>query len=199
MIIRKWILKIHLYGGLLCFWYLIIFGISSLHYHHHFSFMEDDPNAGTREEKSITVPDNSDNSAFAEAIRDSLGIPGWHLFWKTYWDQAGIFHTEIQNSRAGYFISYDKNTSTAVIHRNPKSFWSITNSLHGFAGNMPNGPLMIFWTYFTYVCLFSVIFSIITGIWLWTRRSTDKLIGWITVLGIMAISISLMVIVYIKG
>ena len=34
MSFRQWILKIHLYGGLLCFWYLVIFAISSLHYHH---------------------------------------------------------------------------------------------------------------------------------------------------------------------
>ena len=31
---RQWILKIHLYGGLLCFWCLVIFAIRSLHYHH---------------------------------------------------------------------------------------------------------------------------------------------------------------------
>ncbi len=36
---RQWILRIHLYGGLLCAPYLIIFGFSSLHFNHHFAFV----------------------------------------------------------------------------------------------------------------------------------------------------------------
>ena len=36
---RKWMLNIHLYGGLLCAPYLIIFGFSSLQFNHHFNFV----------------------------------------------------------------------------------------------------------------------------------------------------------------
>src|SRR5688572_6085508 len=36
--LRKTILNVHIYGGLLCFSYLIIFGISSLNFNHPFAF-----------------------------------------------------------------------------------------------------------------------------------------------------------------
>jgi hypothetical protein len=55
MSIRKWVLKIHLYGGLLCFWYLIIFAVSSLQFQHKFEFMNAGNGAKTNLEKTVTV------------------------------------------------------------------------------------------------------------------------------------------------
>lgn len=37
---RNLILQIHLYGGLICASYLILFGVSSLNYNHHPAFTE---------------------------------------------------------------------------------------------------------------------------------------------------------------
>lgn len=37
---RKWILRLHLYGGLLCSSYLVLFGVSSLLFNHRVSFAE---------------------------------------------------------------------------------------------------------------------------------------------------------------
>ena len=199
MTLRRWILKIHLYGGLICFWYLIIFAISSLHFHHHFEFMNGKQMVEGSQQIHLKLEDSKSDSALATNIQIALDIAGWYLPWETYRDNSGTFHTQIENPKTQYQIKYDRMSSTASIIRKDKGFWSVLNALHGFAGKMPNAPLFIFWNIFTYICLMVVIFSIFSGIWLWANRSEDKLIGWVTVLGIMGLSFSLMMVVYLKG
>ena len=199
MALRKWILKIHLYGGLLCFWYLIIFAVSSLHFHHEFEFMNGKPAVEGPQTVSLALVDSKSDSALATRIQDALDIAGWYLPWETHRDSSGVFHTQISNPKTDYTIQYDPVSSSASITKNDKGFWSVFNALHGFAGGMPKVPLLIFWRIFTYVCLVVVTFSILSGIWLWAAGREDKLIGWITVLVIMSLSISLMMVVYLRG
>jgi hypothetical protein len=139
------------------------------------------------------------DSALATNLQQELNLAGWYLFWETYTDSVGIFHTEIQNPKTTYRITYDRVSSVASIEREHKGFWSIVNALHGFAGVVPNAPFMIFWHLYTYVCLFVVIFSIVSGIWLWSKSREDKVVGWVTFLGIMTVSLLLMLTTYLKG
>lgn len=199
MELRKWILKIHLYGGLLCFWYLIIFAVSSLHFHHEFEFMNGKPVAEGPQPVQLLFEDSKSDSLLASRIQNGLNIAGWYLPWETFRDSSGVFHTQIQNPKMDYTIQYDPVSSIARIEKKDKGFWSVFNALHGFAGGMPRAPLLIFWRIFTYLCLIVVTFSILSGIWLWANGNVDKLIGWITVLGIMGLSISLMIFVYLRG
>ena len=196
---RKWTYKIHLYGGLLCFWYLIIFAVSSLQFQHHFEWMNQKLTNEEIKEQKLSVPKNDNESDFARSIQNELNLAGWHLPWKSYHDKSGIFHTEIQNPKAQYLITYDALSATVKVAKKEKGFWVIINSLHGFSGRMPNAPLMFFWKIFTYICLIVVTFSIFSGIWLWANRSTDKLIGLLTVSGIIVLSLSLMIFVYLNG
>lgn len=199
MKLSRWILKIHLYGGLLCFWYLIIIAISSLHYHHHFEFMMENDNPETLKQIKLDMPESQSDSVMAKNVLQALDVPGWDLPWETRTDSSGIFHTVIQNSRKRYEIAYDNTSSIARIAVKDNGFWSVINGLHGNIGKMPKAPLLRLWGVFTYVSLASVIFSILSGIWLWTNRRGNKLIAWFTLLGIMGISISLMIFVYLKG
>lgn len=199
MKLRKWILKIHLYGGLLCFWYLVIFAVSSLQFQHHFEFMNQKLSDEEILEKKLSVTGNENVSDFAISVQDELKIAGWHLPWETYRDKSGIFHTQIQNPKAQYLITYEPLSSTVKIIKKEKGFWTLINSLHGFSGKMPNAPLLFFWKIFTYICLIVVTFSIFSGIWLWATGSTDKLIGLLTVCGIIVLSLSLMIYVYLNG
>lgn len=196
---RQWILKIHLYGGLLCFWYLIIFAISSLHFHHHFDFMEVKETSNDSRKITLQQKPEEGDSVLATGLQNELGLTGWYLFWETYTDSAGIFHTEIHNPKTNYKITYDRTSSIATITSEYKGFWSIFNALHGFAGMMPNAPLVIFWYLYTYVCVVVVIFSIISGIWLWSVKRGNKNIGWVTMLGVLFLSVLLTLTVYLKG
>lgn len=196
---RRWILKIHLYGGLLCFWYLIIFAISSLHFHHDFDFMKEKQISYESIPVTLVHDSESSDSARATSLQNALGLAGWYLYWETYTDSLGNFHTEVQNPKTTYRIVYDPVSSTASITSEYKGFWSILNALHGFAGRMPNAPLVIFWYIFTYICLTVVVFSIVSGIWLWSGKREGKSLGWATLLATIAFSVLLMLIVYLKG
>ncbi len=197
--VRSWILKIHLYGGLLCFWYLLIFAFSSLHYHHDFDFMKE--SEISNESRPITFHQKFEegDSALAINLQNELNLAGWYLFWETYTDSSGIFHTEIQNPKTTYRITYDRISSSASIESEYKGFWSVVNALHGFAGKMPNAPFMIFWHLFTYVCMLIVIFSIASGIWLWLKNREDKVVGWAILIGMMTVSFLLLLTTYLKG
>ena len=198
MKLRKWVLKIHLYGGLLCFWYLIIFAVSSLQFQHHFKFMNPELSDEENLEKKLIVPESENVTVFAQNIQNELNLAGWYLPWETFRDSSGIIHTQIQNPKAQYLITYDPLSSTASIIKRNKGLLVPINSLHGFTG-MPNAPLMVFWKIFTYICLIVVVFSIFSGIWLWADSNADKLIGLLTVSGIIILSLSLMIYVYLNG
>lgn len=198
MKLRKLILKIHLYGGLLCFWYLIIYAVSSLHFQHHFEFMNPVPSEETFEKKLKITP-NDDINITARNIQDEIGVAGWHLPWATRIDKNGLLHTEIQNPDAQYLVTWDNSTSTVKYIKKKKGFWAKFNSLHGFSGKMPNAPLMIIWGVFTYISLIVVTFAIFSGIWLWMKGSTYKLVGAVTASVIVIISLSLMIYVYFHG
>jgi hypothetical protein len=150
-------------------------------------------------EKKLSVTNIDNNAELAISIQNELNLAGWHLPWKTYRDSSAIFHTEIQNPKAQYQLTYNPLSSTVQIIKKEKGIWVIINSLHGFSGKMPNAPLLVFWKIFTYICLFVVTFSIFSGIWLWTNKNPDKLIGLLTVSGIVVLSLLLMTYVYLNG
>src|SRR5690349_8218395 len=71
---RKALLYLHMYGGLIAAVYLILLGISSLQFQHH--FLPDGPPATTWE-RSITPPPTDANlPTKAAVVRDQLGLMG---------------------------------------------------------------------------------------------------------------------------
>ena len=196
---KNWILKIHLYGGLLCFWYLIIFGTSSLFYQHHFEFMKNKNESKGTSSVNLSLPAAESDSAIAAHLTKELDIAGWYLFWETKRDSLNNFHTRIENPKMSYTIDYNLGTGAAIVGKSYKGIWSIVNALHGFAGRMPNAPLMIFWTWYTYVCVFVVLFSIISGIWLFAVSKSEKRTGWISIASMLAVSIFFMMYIYFNG
>ena len=199
MNLRKWIHRIHLYGGLLCFWYLIIFAVSSLQFQHHFKFMIPPDAIESVQERKVEIQENKDNQIFARTLQDKLDLAGWFLPWQTSRDSSGVFQTTIQNPKTKYILIYNPSTTTVTIKKAGNGYWRVINSLHGYSGNMPNAPLLVFWTIFTYVCVIIVIFSIFSGIWLWAVKKGSKLNGWLAFSGILVLSFLLMFIVYIYG
>ncbi len=68
---RRWLLNLHLYGGLVTCWYLVIFGVSSLHFNHR-GLLPEARGARVRWERALEVPEVADNLKLAEAVRDRL-------------------------------------------------------------------------------------------------------------------------------
>jgi hypothetical protein len=77
---RTILLKLHIYAGLLCSSYLVIFAISSLNYNHNFGRPKHEK---VTWERSLKLGDIENDMALSEAVRDALGLIGWPLPWET--------------------------------------------------------------------------------------------------------------------
>ena len=195
---RKLLLKIHLYSGLICFWYLIILGISSLNFNHRFAFMESG-NAVETWSEEISVPRNfSDDRYLSESIRDSLSLIGWPLPWETWHDSTGVFHFALQHPGKRYIVDYDFKNRVAYVQEARRGFWGVFNSLHGI-GSVPNSWFMDCWKWYTCITTALVIFSVIAGIYLWYRSNRDKRTGLYVILFSAIVSIGWMFQLYYHG
>lgn len=195
---RKLFLKIHLYSGLICFWYLIILGTSSLNFNHHFSFMESQ-DAVEMWSKKIDIDDNFiDDRFLSETIRDSLSLIGWPLPWETWHDSTGVFHFALQHPGKRYIIDYDFRDQTARVQEGHKGLWRVFNSLHG-VGSVPNSWFMHSWKWYTRLTAVLVVFSVLTGIYVWYRSKRDKKSGLFVLAFSVIISIGWMLQLYYFG
>lgn len=192
---RKWVLNIHLYGGLLCAPYLIIFGFSSLHFNHHFAFVTSKPEASPQTwVATLAVEPATNNETMADSVRDSLGLMGWTIPWKMQRDGEGDLKFDLERPGKSYTIATQlKNHSVRVVARS-KGFWQVVNSLHAL-GAVPNSRFALWWSGYTEVCTAFVIFAAISGLYLWVNSKRERRVGMITVVAATLLSIVLMVVV----
>jgi len=167
--------KIHIYGGLACFWYLVILGISSLEFNHHFNFMQQQRDSILWQRQSLTLNESKDDIKLAEAIRDSLALMGWPLPWEMSRDSTALRFAMEQPAKR-YFITYTFDNNVASVVETRKGFWRVFNSLHG-SGYVPNGSFTTLWQGYTWVIVIVGVLSIITGLYIWIKSQEDKRSG----------------------
>lgn len=228
---RSILLKIHLYAGLLCSSYLLLFGISSLNFNHHFG----KPAAlkSERQRSLGALPALTDDQRLAEALRDTLGLVGWTLTWETRRSETVdslYFHFAVARPGKEYRVRVQspkelgmvpeevapsspvppkKNEAPAPGKKEPPTpaapkviipplrepvhlvfveetdtgLWPIIGAMHGFSGNLPRGGFMRFWSAYTEICVWVVFFSMVSGIYLWTAKPSERLVGLILLAG----------------
>ena len=194
---RKWILRLHLYGGLLCAPYLIIFGFSSLHFNHHFSFVTAAPNSREWQE-SLKIEPDQDNDAMAKSVRDSLGLAGWTMPWKTKRGPAGDLQFDIERPGKSYTVHTLVSENKVRVEERRKGFWQVVNSLHALR-ELPNAPFVSFWGVYTEICTWFVLFAAVTGVYLWVNSRRERRIGLLAFLVSVAASLALMLFVVLRG
>lgn len=194
---RKWLLRIHLYGGLLCAPYLVIFGFSSLHFNHHFAFVTPAPNS-TRWEKPLTVQPSPDNEAMSQAVRDSLGLLGWTIPWRTKRNAAGDLEFDLERPGKSYTIRTILKEQKVQVEEHHKGFWEVVNSLHGIEA-LPNSRFVPFWGFYTELCTWFVLFAGASGLYLWLEGGKERRIGVLTLAAAIIISLGLIGFVVVRG
>ena len=194
---KKLIFNLHLYFGLLCSSYLIIFGISSLQFNHHFKFFK----LGERTvnwEKTIDVPvDDNDLKSSGFAIRDALGLGGWVPPWwqKRPEDKPEIFELGIVRQGKQYWVDYNTTNGLAKVKEVRKGPLEVVLDLHG-AGPFPNADLpLTVWPWFTHVCFWFVAFAVISGIYIWITSKQNRSLGMIVLISINGISALLLLLI----
>jgi hypothetical protein len=161
---KKLILNLHIYGGLLCFSYLIIFGISSLSFNHPLDFMKA-TSAPVQWERKIDLPDLprltsemtgpqriATKAAANHAVRRALGLFGNQRPWQqSFWgeDDPNHYHASLVRPGRQYEVDVYLDRGVAKVTETRLSTWAVIRALHGFHGTMPDSPLVTAWGWYT--------------------------------------------------
>lgn len=193
---RNKLMKYHLFAGLLCFPYFIIFGISSLNFNHHFQFMEPGKNI-IHWQKQIIIPPFQDEQQFADAIRDSLGLIGWSSPWEIKKDTTG-FQFMITHPGKNYAISVFNNEPVIKVEEAWKGFWPVLNSLHGFNEKIPGVPVFVnAWGIYSNVVVLVMLFSIISGIYIFLKNKKERKTGLFILFSCLGFSLLIMLLAWL--
>jgi hypothetical protein len=213
--LRKVILNIHIYAGLLCFGYLIVFGVSSLSFNHPAEFLRARGEPRTWEQSvdlatrlpRVTSEMTGEQRVAAKAeanhaVRQALGLFAHHRPWQeSWWDErdASHYHASLVRPGVEYDVDVHLDRKLAVVKETRTSAWDVIAGLHGFHGEMPGSRWVSTWSWYTELCTFAVLFAGVSGVYLWTRRRRERRIGFVLIGGAGAISLALMFYLTLHG
>ena len=184
---HRWLRSIHLYGGLLCSSYLVVYGISSLLFSHPIGRLE---RQGPVREwmDTLKAPVSRDDAGgTARRIAAELGLVGRidNAEWKG--DQGLSFAV----FRPGYKYAVRVQESGVVALKGQRL--GLTHVLKGLhdARRFPDSvPLTIWWN-FTHITILVLLFSTVSGIILWTGSGRFAMTGKQLLIGGSVLSLAL--------
>jgi len=183
----------------LFFPYLLIFGLSSLHINHRFSFMEENQEWEKLENRKIALETTGDDQQLAENIKDSLGIMGWCPWWEQERNESS-YHFKITNFGAEYKIILYDSTSTLEVSRRAKGIGHVFHSLHFLGENIPNGTRIVnSWHYYQNLTVLFILIAAITGTILFLKRKKERVVGISIAVVSFSLSIILMLYIWLVG
>jgi hypothetical protein len=185
--------QIHLYGGLFCSPYLLVFGLSSIDFNHRFSVLSGNAEV-RRSQRTVVGPVFNEpvvgaltkdvrearRKDYAGNVRDQLGLFGHVLPWETWIEDDGEFRTVIHRPGREYEIRVNRGVATVKETRN--SGFRALLGLHGFEG-LPKAPFVSTWKWYTELTVWFVLFMVGSGVFLWTFRKNERRVGLATLAG----------------
>ena len=162
------LIKLHLYTGLFIAFYILAFGISSLVLNHD---LKVEKNAITKTwESRVSQDSDVPDLELAESIKEELNIMGWPLPWEFKRDSAR-FHFSIVHPGRKYLLTYKSLDGTVTVEEIPRGFLAVFHGLHFLNGKIPNAPFLIrSWQVYQWLALFSMLMSLVLGVWLWLKN-----------------------------
>jgi hypothetical protein len=210
-VVRRIILNVHTYGGLLCFSYLVLFGISVVNFNHPFAFTKS-PSSVTTWSQPMPLPglERTDGKSEAEALKARRENNGAVLhalgsFAAPFtpadggWTDADTYHAHFVRPGKGYEIDVRPGQGTATVTQTRASFWTLTRDLHGSAVVYPESIVASSWGWYTELCTFVVIAAGASGIYLWAGRRRERRVGLVVLGAAVTVSIALMLLITFRG
>jgi len=176
---RRWLLNLHLYGGLIACWYFLLYGVTSLSFNHP-GLLPKTEGPKRLWTAPLVVPAESDDLKLAEAVRDRLGLSGWPLPWDMRRDAQGELHFAMSRPGKDYRIHVDASDGIARVEEHRTGLRSILGFLHGSTEGVPNAPWTQVWSVYTEFTTWFLFFAVGSGLWLWVRRpARHRAAGWL--------------------
>lgn len=207
--LRKIVLNVHIYGGLLCFSYLILFGISVLNFNHPFVFTQ--PSATEKTwTQPIAIPTlvKADGRMPADAMQrlnNAAILRAMRSFAESYpysngsWISPGTYHAHLVRPGKEYDIDIQSNQGSATITQTRTGFWTLIRDLHGSYFVYADSVVASTWSWYTDLCTFVVMLAGVTGVYLWTARRRERGIGLLMIGVAGVVSVTLMLLITFHG
>jgi hypothetical protein len=187
---RLW-LDLHIYTGLACAGYLVLYGVSSILLNHPTWF--EPPTPATREwQASVPLTDARSKLQRAEAMRDALGLEGNVPNRRVRETERGGLEFLIWRPGARYEIEVD-SAGQAHVFELRASAASVIKNLHG----VPGYPGSIFgwgWNAYTHFSLFALPFLAASGALLWWSSPLGRARVWVLCAGASTFVIGFMIV-----
>ncbi len=203
--LRTIILKVHIYGALLCFSYLILFGISVLNFNHPLAFTKPPADKKTWTQPmaipALVKPDDKTPADVMQRQNDAAILGAMRSFAESYpystgsWTSAGTYHAHFVRPGKEYDIDVQSNQGDATITQTHTGFWTLIRDLHGSYFVYADSVVASTWSWYTDICTAVVVFAGVSGVYLWTARKRERRIGLLMmgIAGIVSVAIMLLV------
>jgi len=196
--IRRWLLNVHLYGGLLCSSYLLLYGLTALDFSHDFGDARAARPTSTWE-GAVTLGEAADDEDLAALVNRELGLFGWPLPWTVSRDPSGDLSYRTTRPGRSYEIRVSDSGRVAVEERR-EGLWHALRGLHGQHERIPGAPVLLsLWPPFTELTNWMLLFSMASGVYLWVSRNGASAAGWALLATAAAGSLGLMAWVLLLG
>ena len=187
---KKRLLRLHLYGGLVCACYMVIFGVSSFLSNH--PTWAPAPGAPIRWEKAIATPVQVDNVAYGRALTGDLGVTANVLYLEVRRAKDGTLRYLTQRPGKHYTVHVSPDGKTAQVDEEHLGLLQITHALHGMMRTTAR-RLLYGWGWYTRLCTLVMVFAAVSGVYLFVTRNKQRLVDALLLTGAAATSLGLMI------
>ena len=147
----------------------------------------------------VQIPQLESDQELAEAIRDSLELMGWAPWWKQN-RQPEKYEFGVQHFGKEYEITTHTGSDKVEVIEKTKGLLATFNSLHFLAESIPNAPWYVnSWQYYQDFTIYFILFSILSGVYLWFVSKQSRLIGLTILVSLMGFSGILMFYLWVQG
>lgn len=156
---KKLLLDIHLYLGLVCAAYMVIYGISTMAFNHSWQseFVK------VSRETVVELPAGLQGEALGQALRDSLGLVGWTPPWRIRKTNEG-FRLFVGRPGREYDIHLNTKTGHVRVDETDKGLLSIVRALHGLR-SIPGSTWSHTWSVYSEISIWALVFSGLSGVY----------------------------------
>jgi len=200
-----------MYGGLLCFSYLLVLGISTLNFSHAYDLTQTPSSSTTWSQpfpaNQIVKTDGKSADESRAIRRDNNGVILHTL--GTFatstaepdgrWIDPDTYRAHFIRPGAEYEINVHRSQGTASITRKRQSVWATIRGLHGSAVAYTGSIFAGTWTWYTELCALVVIAQGLTGVYLFAIRRRDRRMSFALLGGAGILSVALMLLVTFGG
>jgi len=167
----KLIRNVHLFLGLLCFSFLLMYSVSAVQMS-HVDWFTMEPTV-TEQSVAVDVADVQNPRAFAQQLMQA-GM--WGELQNISQDDAG-FRLRIVRAGTTHDVDYKTGSPTAQVKTSAAGIMGMLNRLHHTAGFYREQSITDWWAVFVSLTSLALLLLGATGVYMWFQLYKERLLG----------------------